>query len=125
MGEIILIGAADVGFLAYIHNENILPWIKEGLINIIEESHNKYDQELSSLSGSEQTQFIDKLRRRFLQFFNRLTTQVIQCYYQHDDVLESIGLEARPPFSQGDLSEERDLTLLEPVCLRGKIYRRL
>ena len=55
-------GAADVGFLAYIHNENILPWIKEGLINIIEESHNKYGQELSSLSGSEQTQFIDKMQ---------------------------------------------------------------
>ena len=116
-------GAADVGFLAYIHNENILPWIKEGLINIIEESHNKYDQGFSSLSGSEQTQLIDKLRRRFLQFFNRFTTQVIQCYYQHDDVLEAIGFEARPPFPQGYLLERGDLTLLEPVYLRGKIYR--
>ena len=116
-------GAADVGFLAYIHNENILPWIKEGLINIIEESHNKYGQEFLSLSGSEQTELIDKLRRKSLQFFNRLTTQVIQCYYQHDDVLEAIGLEARPPFPQGYLLEEGDLTLLEPVYLRGKIYR--
>ena len=116
-------GAADVGFLAYIQNENIFPWIREGLINIIEESHNKYSQEFSSLSGSEQTQFIEKLRRRFLQFFNRLTTQVIQCYYQHDDVLKAIGLEARPPFPQGYLLEEGDLTLLEPVYLRGKIYR--
>ena len=116
-------GAADVGFLAYILNENILPWIREGLINIIEESHNKYSQEFSSLSGSEQTQLIDKLRRRFLQFFNHLTTQVIQCYYQHDDVLEAIALEARPPFPQGYLLEEGDLTLLEPVYLRGKIYR--
>ena len=116
-------GAADVGFLAYIHNENSLLWIREGLINIIEESHNKYGQELSSLSGFEQTQFIDKMRWRFLQFFNRLTTQVIQCYYQHDDVLEAIGLEARPPFPHGYLLEEGDLTLLEPVYLRGKIYR--
>jgi hypothetical protein len=115
--------AADVGFLAYIHNENILPWIKEGLINIIEESHNKYGQEIFALSGSEQKELIDKLRRKFLQFFNRLTTHVIQCYYQHDDVLEAIGLEARPPFPQGYLLEEGDLTLLEPVYLRGKIYR--
>ena len=116
-------GAADVGFLAYIHNENILPWIREGLINIIEESHNKYGKNFSSLSSSAQTQLIDKLRRRFLQFFNRLTTQVIQCYYQHDDVLEAIGLEARPPFPHGYLIEEGDLALLEPVYLRGKIYR--
>ena len=34
-----------------------------------------------------------------------------------------IGLEARPPFPQGYLLEEGDLTLLEPVYLRGKIYR--
>ena len=115
--------AADVGFLAYIHNENILPWIREGLINIIEESHKKYSQEFSSLSGSEQTQLIDKLRGRFRHFFNRLTTQIIQCYYQHDNVLEAIGFEARPPFPKGYLLEEGDLTLLEPVYLRGKIYR--
>ena len=116
-------GAADVGFLAYIQNGNSMPWIIEGLINIIEESHNKYGQEFSSLSNFEQTQLIDKLRGRFRHFFNRLTTQVIQYYYQHDDVLKAIGLEARPPFPQGYLLEEGDLTLLEPVYLRGKIYR--
>jgi hypothetical protein len=115
--------AADVGFLAYMYNENFLPWIREGLIVIIEESQNKYGQEFSALSSSEQTRLIDKLRRRLLQFFNRLTTRVIQCYYQHDEVLEAIGLEARPPFPEGYLLEEGDLTLLEPVFLRGKIYR--
>ena len=116
-------GAADVGFLNYIKKETHLQWIREGLINIIEESHNKYSQEFSSLSGSEQTQLIDKLRRRFLQFFNHLTTQVIQCYYQHDDVLVAIGLEGRPPFPEGYRVLEGDLILLEPVYLRGKVYR--
>jgi len=115
-------GAADVGFLAYINNENIIPWIREGLINIIEESHNKYGQEFSAIINSEETQLIDKFRRRFFKFFNRLTTQVLRCYYQHDDVLEAIGLEARPPFPKGYFLEEGDLTLLEPVYLRGKIY---
>jgi len=116
-------GAADIGFLTYIHNENLLPWIHEGLISIAEESHKNYGQEFSALSGFEQAQLIEKLRRKFLQFFNRLTTQVIQCYYQHDDVLVAIGFEARPPFPKGYLLEEGDLTLLEPVYLRGKIYR--
>ena len=116
-------GAADVGFLAYIYNENLIPWIREGLINIIEESQNKYGQEFSVISNSGETQLINKFRRKFLKFFNRLTTQVLQCYYQHDDVLEAIGLEARPPFPKGYFLEEGDLTLLEPVYLRGKIYR--
>ena len=116
-------GAADVGFLAYIHNENILLWIREVLINIIEESHNKFGNKFSALGNSEQMQLIDKLHHRHLQFFNSLTTKAIQCYYQHDDVLEAIGLGARPPFPKGYLLEEGDLTLLEPVYLRGKIYR--
>ena len=116
-------GATDIDFLTYIHNENILSWIREGLINIIEESHNQYGQKFLSLSGSNQMELIDKLRRKFRQYFSRLTTQIIQCYYQHDDVLEAIGLDARPPFPQGYLLEEGDLTLLEPVYLRGKIYR--
>lgn len=116
-------GAADVGFLAYINNENLFPWIREGLLSIVEESHNNYGQEFLALSGSEQTQLIDKLRRRFFRVFSRLTTEVIKCYYQHDHVLKAIGLDARPPFPQGYLLEEGDLTLLEPVYERGKLYR--
>ena len=116
-------GAADVGFSAYIHNENILPWIREGLKNIIEELHNKYEHEFSALSSSIQTQLIDDLKRKFRQFFNHLTILVMQCYYQHDDVLVAIGLEGRPPFPEGYHVIEGDLILLEPVYLRGKIYR--
>ena len=116
-------GAADVGFLTYIQNENNEQWIQEGLIKIIEESHNNYGQELSALSSSIQIELIDNLRRKFFQFFKHLTTLVMQCYYQHDNVLVKIGLEAKPPFPEGYRIVEGDLSLLEPVYLRGKIYR--
>ncbi len=116
-------GAADVGFFAYMHNENFFPWVREGLLSILEESHNRYGQEFSALRDSEKTQLINRLRRRHFRFFSRLTTEVIQCYYQHEQVLQAIGLEARAPFPEGYLLEEGDLTLLEPVYERGKIYR--
>ena len=116
-------GAADVGFLNYAQKEYHLHWIREGLINIIEESHNKYGQEFSEISSSVQKQLIDKLRRRFPQFFNRLTAQLMYCYYQHDDVLKVIGLEARAPFPEGYRLEDDDLSLLEQVYLSGKIYK--
>ena len=116
-------GAADIGFLAYIDNNNILSWTQEGLFNIVEESHNKYGKEFSELKNSNQMRLIDSLKPKFSKFFNCLTTEVIQCYYQHEDVLEAIGLEARPPFPKGHILEEGDLTLLEAVYLRGKIYR--
>jgi hypothetical protein len=115
--------AADVGFFAYMHNENLYSWIREGLLSIGEETHNMYGKEFSVLSGSEQTQLIDRLRRKLFRFFSNLATQVMLCYYQHDHVLEAIGLEARPPFPHGYLVADGDLTLLEAVYERGKIYR--
>lgn len=116
-------GVLDVDFLAYIHKENHLQWIRKGLNIIIEESHNKYGRELSELNSNVQTQLIDKLGRRVNLFFQSLTTQVMHCYYQHDDVLEAIGLEARTPFPEGYFITDGEISLLEPVYLRGKIYR--
>ena len=116
-------GAADVCFFADIDSNKSLPWIQEGLFSIVEESHNNYGKEFSMLKSSAQALLIDSFKRSFLQIFNRLTTQIIQCYYQDDDVLEALGLEARPPFPNGYFLKEGDLTLLEPVYLRGKIYR--
>jgi hypothetical protein len=115
--------AADVGFFDYLDSNKQMPWLKEGLQKIVVESLNKYGKEFSVLNGSEQTQLIHSIKRLYRKFFNRLTTQVMQCYYQNDDVLEAIGLETRPPFPKGYLLEEGDITLLEPVYLRGKIYR--
>lgn len=116
-------GAADVCFLADIGSNKSLHWIQEGLFSIVEESHKNYGKEFSMLKSSDQALLIDRFKRSFIQIFNRLTTQIIQCYYQDDDVLEALGLEARPPFPNGYSLKEVDLTLLEPVYLRGKIYR--
>jgi hypothetical protein len=115
--------AANVDFFAYIHNENHFSWIRDGLLSICEESYNKYGREFSILSSSVQTQLVSKLRRRFFRFFSSLSSLVMQCYYQHDHVLEAIGIEVRPPFPQGYLVKEGDFTLLESVYERGKVYR--
>ena len=116
-------GAADIDFLTYIHNEKLYPLIQNVLINVIEESHGEYDQDFSALSAYHQLHLTDQLRRRHNRFFTLLVTHIVRCYYQHDKVLEAIGLEARPPFPDGYRLEEGDLTLLEPVYKRGKIYR--
>ena len=44
-------------------------------------------------------------------------------YYQAPRVLAAIGLEPRPPHPQGHALEPGDLTLLDAVRRRGKIYR--
>ena len=116
-------GAIDVGFFTFIDNTEKFFWIKEGINKIIDEAQNKYGNNFSNLDVSEQTEIINQLRRTYFRFFNNLTIQVMQCYYKNENVLESIGLEGRPPFPNGYQIEKGDLSLLEPVFLRGKIYR--
>ncbi len=115
--------AADVGFINYLDNNIQISWLQEGLLKIIEESQKKYGKAFLDLSSSDQSELIDNLKRSFLKFFNRLTTEAIKCYYQHDTVLDAIGVDAHPPFPNGQILEEGDLSLLEAVYLRGKIYR--
>jgi hypothetical protein len=116
-------GANDIGFFTYMQNENILLIIQEGLIKIIDESHNHYGRGFSALSVAEQSELVSGLKGILFRFINILTTHVIHCYYQYDDVLKAIGLEARPPFPKGSKVEEGDIILLEPVYYRGKCYR--
>jgi hypothetical protein len=115
--------ANDVGFSLYIENVNIKPFIQEVLIAIIDEAHNNYGQAFFTLSLDEQLQLINVLKRKHLRLFNSLTNHVFQCYYQNDNVLEAIGVDARPPFPNGYFVEEGDVLLLESVYYRGKIYR--
>lgn len=44
-------------------------------------------------------------------------------YYQHPRVVESLGVEPRPPHPIGYPMEPNDLTLLEPVRRRARMYR--
>jgi hypothetical protein len=115
--------AADIGFVAYINKKNLFGLLQDGLRSIIDKSKTMYGQEFSSLCSYEKKQLIKKLRPMHLRFFKILTSEVIHFYYQHDNVLEALGLEARTPFPNGYSVEEGDLTLLEPVYHRGKIYR--
>jgi hypothetical protein len=44
-------------------------------------------------------------------------------YYQTPRVVEALGLEARPPHPQGYAMEPNDLSLLDPVRRRPRLYR--
>jgi hypothetical protein len=55
--------------------------------------------------------------------FGLVGVAVIQAYYRDDRVMESLGIEARPPFPKGYAVEEGDFSLVEPVRARGAIWR--
>jgi hypothetical protein len=47
----------------------------------------------------------------------------VQCYYRDARVMESLGMEARPPFPKGYELEQGEWSLLDPVRDRGKMWR--
>ena len=46
-----------------------------------------------------------------------------RCYYRDERVMGALGMEARPPFPGGFDVDASDLSLLDPVRARSKIYR--
>lgn len=53
-----------------------------------------------------------------------LTRVVLQTYYRDDRVVRSLGREARPPFPLGNVLEDGDWTLLDPVRARAPMWDR-
>ncbi len=52
-----------------------------------------------------------------------LALHAFASYYHHPRVVEALGLEPRPPHPRGYAMNPNDLSLLEPVRRRGKMYR--
>ncbi len=52
-----------------------------------------------------------------------LTRVILQCYYRDDRVVRSLGREPRPPFPKGNVLEQGDWSLLDPVRARAPFWR--
>jgi hypothetical protein len=52
-----------------------------------------------------------------------LTRVIMQSYYRDDRVVRSLGREPRPPFPRGNVLEQGDWSLLDPVRARPKFWR--
>ncbi len=61
--------------------------------------------------------------RRSRGFLPGLLFHSYVAYYRDDRVLETLGLEARPPFPKSFPLEPGDLSRLEAVRRRPRIYR--
>ena len=75
------------------------------------------------LSAEDRWQVFSELQQTDGQTLRTLGGILLQCYYRNDQVLESLGLEARSPFPLGNEVEQGDWSLLDPVKARGSFYR--
>ena len=95
---------------------DLLPVVAAGLSALIDAGFDDLDPPqrvgaLNELAGSQPG------------FLPLLLFQTYQGYYQNAATLEALGLPPRPPHPLGYEIEENDLSLLEPVRAREKLYR--
>ena len=118
-------GAAQVGVPAYLVAEapDALPELRRELEAIEQRSRERFARGFAELAAIERKTLIEAMRAQAPSFMSRLAHELLACYYQHDRVLEGLGMEARPPFPKGYQIVQGDLSLLAPVRARGKMYR--
>jgi len=118
-------GAAEVGVPAYLCAEaaDALPALREELDELERRARTRFARGFAALEQGERKDLVEELRAQTPAFMNRLAMETLACYYQHDRVLEGLGVEARPPYPKGYQVVAGDLSLLDPVRARGKIYR--
>jgi hypothetical protein len=118
-------GAAEVSVPAYLFAEaaDALPVLRQELDELERQAHARFARGFAALESGERKSLLEELRAQQPAFMSRLAMETLACYYQHDRVLAGLGLEARPPYPKGYQVAQGDLSLLDPVRARGKIYR--
>lgn len=115
---------AEVGFARYLSDAKLLDWAGENAALIRAQALKSFGKEFSLLPPADRALVVDQAVKGGLRrFLDQLTRHLVRCYYRHEQVVRALGQAARPPFPEGHHVEEGDFLLLEPVYLRGKIYR--
>jgi len=83
----------------------------------------RHGRRFAELSRAQKLDVLRALDATHPAFVPTLTFHAYVGYYQHPRVLEALGLEARPPHPAGYAMAPNDLTLLDAVRARPKIYR--
>jgi hypothetical protein len=99
------------------------PVVEGGLATLAELVRGRGKAGFEEMSAPERAAAMKELESRDLGFFMTLMLLAYPAYYQQAQVLEALGMEARPPHPKGYTMKPHDLTLLDPVRRRPKMFR--
>ncbi len=127
--------AVEVGVLDHIRDaaagdavagapaHDLIDTLREELDRLDDQARTQFGGAFAELAADDQETLVDNIRSNDPRFMSGLAMVTVTCYYQHDRVLEALGMEARAPYPQGYEVLSGDLSLLDPVIQRGKRYR--
>jgi hypothetical protein len=121
-------GAGQLGLAAFVgefvSNMPVLrPVIEQGLSTLSRLAVSRAAGGFAVLAGPDKRAVLDELAAADQAFLPTLTFVAYVGYYKHPRIVAALGLEPRPPHPEGYEMEPNDLTLLEPVRRRPKMYR--
>lgn len=116
-------GAGQIGLAVYIEEAlqsapELRSMIVEGLSDLDSQARSRKATPFAALSRQDKVQLLSEQA-----FILPLTLHVYVGYYQHARVVEALGLEARAPHPKGYEMQPNDLSLLNAVRRRPKLYR--
>ena len=121
-------GAGEVGVALYIcgemdYSKYLKALIEEVLISIEEMSQEIYSQCFGILPDRSKVDVLCRVESENGEFFKELVRLCYSGYYIDPEIRQLRDLEQRPPFPVGYDMEPFDISLLENVKNRGRIYR--
>jgi hypothetical protein len=116
-------GAGALGIAAYVEDAlrrvpDLRAMIVDGLAALDAVAREKGTREFAALTPDARLAALNEQG-----FVLPLTFQAVMGYYQHPRVVEALGLEARAPHPKGYTMAPGDLTLLDVVRGRPKLFR--
>jgi len=116
-------GAGQLGLASYIDTAlqkapDLRPVIVQGLADLDEAARRRHAQRFVVLSTQEKVALLNEQG-----FLFPLLLHIYVGYYQNARVVTALGLDPRPPHPKGYEMEPSDLTLLDAVRRRHKLYR--
>ena len=128
-------GAGDLGLVGYIDkaiggsrlssqsNLELRRLFADGVTMLEQVSMTSYSSSFVDLTRDEQIRVLLLVEEDFPQFFSALKRYTYDGYYTNPQILQIAGAPLRPPQPLGHSLDSGDLSSLDSVRSRGKIYK--
>lgn len=115
--------ASQIDFSAYQLKYQIDELVGDFLVQIETLSLEKHGNKFIELDEIQCLSVINTLKTKNIRLFVAFLSNCFRAYYTDKTVLSLLSVGSVPPFPRGNVLEQDDWGLLEPVYERGPVYR--
>jgi hypothetical protein len=118
-----ILSGSEVNFISFLEKNNKLELVKIFKRNIEKSFEKDFESDLWEESDDVLKKYLIKSKRKNFRLLNDISVLLCECYYSNIRALKKLKLPVDPPFPNGNIIKEIDLSILEDVYNRGKKYR--